>query len=727
MGVAKNSIKIIDLIPGSHLVQIEKFSILVGMPPEVVKSLREKSLPIPQVWLLPDQYLVGGVSRLSVEFPFYYSVFFSGLLQRGERIKLIGTSKQIQDCMDILRLGLLGLNEAEYQEARISRKVWEHQLREIEWLALKDANGNVRTVDSFFEKIPFSENSKIQFEGIEIQKGDFDLHIFSYQGDTRSLHYLAREKILPSYFNQLPPNINLLPYPRFGVHFLGSATGFSNAPSSGMIIQHGCRMILVDAIPYACELLELRGLHRNQISALILTHNHDDHAGGLSEFLFADHRVTLLTTPEIHYQMMKRLSIYTGESIKNVSKYFKFYPLVPGHSFRYYGLEILPHYTIHTIPTIGIEFIYHSLDTVKTIRVMGDQNSLDNIRKMREDGIISEKRFLTQLALFNDPTDLLIGDVGQGVVHGNPKDYEHSLAKKVVFMHQDSLPDQYICRYSLAQPGYCFELVKGSPQNDLLIAAKALQSNFPIHHFDWMDTLLGSCEFRTYNPGEVVLRQHESSDSVFLVLQGQLEFYIDVEGQKPKKIAYAHSGDLFGEMSIVTGQERRNASVVAHSSVRLAELNGRIFYEFIEDQKLKNTLLATWEKRAVVQGIKIFEGLSLSAIYRIARISREIDILSQQVIFSKETKCRDLYLIKKGEVLVHSEVHENLTPTKILLRQSDYFGYLGETFCPPLTASTETDTSLLILSWKHLKEIANDVPLLQYRLNLTATSKPTSK
>lgn len=726
MGLSEKPLEIKGLIPGSHLVQTPNYSILVGMPPEVVKALREKALQVPTVWLLPDQYLVGGVSRLSVEFPFYYSVFYSGLLQQKKRIKLIGTPKQIQDCYDILRLGLLGLNEAEYLEARVSRKVWMHQLQEIEWLALKEEDGSVKKIESFFDPIYFDANQIAQIEDLQIKKIAPDRHEFSYQNqEVLALEYLAQDKILPSYFAHLPPNITLVPSPRFGVHFLGSATGFSNAPSSGMIIQHGSRFILIDAIPYVSELLELRGLHRNQISAILITHNHDDHAGGLSEFLFADQKVTILSTPEIYFQMLKRLSIYTGQTTKDVAKYFHFRPLTPGRLFRYYGLEILAHYTIHTIPTIGAEFIYRKLDAFKSIRVMGDQNSFENIKKMREEEIISERRFLSQVALFNEPTDLLIGDVGQGVIHGSPKDYENTLAKKVVFMHQDSLPSEYICRYSLAQPGYCFELVKGSSRNDLLIAGKVLQNNFPNTPFDWVDALLGACEFRTYNPGEVVLRQNESSDSVFLVLQGQLDFYIDVDQHRPKKVAYAHPGDIFGEMSVVTGTEKRNASVMARSSVKLAELDGRMFYEFIEDQHLKNTLLKTWEKRSVVQGIKFFEGLSLSAIHRIARSSHEVEIPSQNVVFNKETKHREFYVIKEGDVAIFDEFDPQNRTLKMVLHRSDCFGYMG--ICVNISehsvAIAETPTSLLVFSWKQLKDIAKDVPLLQYRLNCNASKQ----
>ena len=712
------SILIQELIPGAHLVQTPTSFILVGMPPEVVKSLKEKSIGTPTIWLLPDQYLIGGVSRLSVEFPFYYSVFFSGLLERASKIKLIGTAKQIEDCMNILRLGLLGLTPEEFMESGTPPEVWNSIYREVQWLALKEKDGSVKSIESFFECHPFEEN-KVEIDGVQIEKLGADHHKFTYQEEETVLHYEANEKILPGYFKSLPSNVNLMPSPRFGVHFLGSATGFSNAPSSGLIIQHGARMILIDPIPYVSELLELRGLHRNQVSAILITHNHDDHAGGLTEFLIADKKMTLITTLEIHHMMMKRLSIFTGQSVEEVSRYFNFCPITPGEHFHYYSLDILAHYTVHSIPTIGAEFTFKSLDMVKKIRVMGDQNSLANISKMLEEGVISEKRYLEQLALFNKPTDLLIGDVGQGVIHGDPKDYENSLAKKIVFMHQDYLPDEYICQYSLAKPGYSFELVQSSYHNELLIAGKVLTSNFQVDQFDWMDALIGSCSLQTFNPGEVVLRQNETSDSVFLVLQGQLDFYIQVKGvARPKKVAYAHAGDLFGEMSVVTGSERRNASVVARNSVHLAEIDGKIFYDFIEHQNLKDTLVKIWQKRAVLQGTKIFGGLALSTINRVAQNASELQFSPNQVIIDQENKIRTLYLIKEGEVLV---TYQNNRLPDELLHRSDCFGYGGSCFktTEDATITTKSETTVLMLSWEQLKEIAKDVPLLLYRLKLS--------
>jgi CRP-like cAMP-binding protein len=702
-----------QIIPGASLIRTANTCILAGMPPEVVKCLKEKEIGIPTVWLLPDQYLVGGISRLSVEFPFYYSVFFSGLLQRNGQIKLIGSQKQIHDCMEILRLGLLGLTRKEMEESQTDPTIIEQLLTEIHWLAIKEKDGRVKTVESFFECYFLEEQERILVEGIQIFKRKADEYHFSFQGEEVLLKYEPTEKILPNYFHKLPPNVNLMPSPRFGVHFLGSATGFSNAPSSGLIVQHGSRMILIDPIPYVSALLEIRGLHRNQISAILITHNHDDHAGGLSEFLVADKKVTLITTKEIHYQMMTRLSIFTGQPLETVSQYFHFCPICPGTPYRYYGLEIISHYTIHSIPTIGAEFVYHGVETTKRIRIMGDQNSLENIRKMRSEGILSEERYQQQLDLFNKPADLLIGDVGQGLIHGDPADYEASLAKQIVFMHQDHLPREYLCRYSLAQPGYSFELIRGSFHNDLLIAGKVLQSNFQIHEYDWVDALLGSCNFRTFNPGEVVLRQNESSDSVFLVLQGQLDFYINVE-QYPKKVAYAHPGDLFGEMSVITGCERRNASVVARSSVHLAELDGHLFYDFISQNNLKATLLETWEKRSVLQGLKLFEGIALSTISRIAQNAYEVHFLPLQILLDPQQLDQNLYIVKEGEVSLTLEGH----PEKTILSRSDYFGYGGSVLKTSKTSSvlSEKKGTLLVLPWSKLQEIAKDVPLLRYRL-----------
>ncbi len=71
---------------------------------------------------------------------------------------------------------------------------------------------------------------------------------------------------------------------------------------------------------------------------------------------------------------------------------------------------------------------------------------------------------------------------------------------------------------------------------------------------------------RVFATGEVVVRQGDRGDSLFIVMQGGLKVAID-----GTEVGSLGEGDIFGEMSLLTG-ERRKATVTAAAEVHLIEI-----------------------------------------------------------------------------------------------------------------------------------------------------------
>ncbi len=72
---------------------------------------------------------------------------------------------------------------------------------------------------------------------------------------------------------------------------------------------------------------------------------------------------------------------------------------------------------------------------------------------------------------------------------------------------------------------------------------------------------------RVFAPGEVVVRQMEEGDSLFIVMLGDLEVSID-----GGRVGALSAGTIFGEMSLLTG-EKRKATVTALTEVHLVEIS----------------------------------------------------------------------------------------------------------------------------------------------------------
>jgi small-conductance mechanosensitive channel/CRP-like cAMP-binding protein len=80
--------------------------------------------------------------------------------------------------------------------------------------------------------------------------------------------------------------------------------------------------------------------------------------------------------------------------------------------------------------------------------------------------------------------------------------------------------------------------------------------------------IAGHANIQDFGDGELIVRQNEPGDSLYIVLDGTCEVLLEKEGQKQKKMATINKGDFFGEMSLLTG-EVRTATVKAleHATV----------------------------------------------------------------------------------------------------------------------------------------------------------------
>jgi small-conductance mechanosensitive channel len=97
-----------------------------------------------------------------------------------------------------------------------------------------------------------------------------------------------------------------------------------------------------------------------------------------------------------------------------------------------------------------------------------------------------------------------------------------------------------------------------------------------------IDRLARRLRHVVFGPGEVILRQGDEGDSLYIVRQGTVAVEIGLLGAS-KEIACLGDGQFFGEMSLMTG-ERRAANVVARTDVECYIVDKEAF-QLILDEK----------------------------------------------------------------------------------------------------------------------------------------------
>lgn len=101
---------------------------------------------------------------------------------------------------------------------------------------------------------------------------------------------------------------------------------------------------------------------------------------------------------------------------------------------------------------------------------------------------------------------------------------------------------------------------------------------------------------RVYENGEILVRQGDVGDAMFVIQEGEVEIVVERDGRETV-VGFAHAGDMLGEMAIFL-HERRSATVRAKGQVRALTVDKKNFLRRInEDPSIAFRLVETMSRR----------------------------------------------------------------------------------------------------------------------------------
>ena len=95
--------------------------------------------------------------------------------------------------------------------------------------------------------------------------------------------------------------------------------------------------------------------------------------------------------------------------------------------------------------------------------------------------------------------------------------------------------------------------------------------------YDFSNLVRSAVDARDYAPGEVIVREGEAGDCMFVILEGEVD--VSAAGRVVTQLG---AGSLFGEMSMIN-DEPRSATVTAKTQLRLVPITRRRFI-FLTEQ-----------------------------------------------------------------------------------------------------------------------------------------------
>jgi len=686
---------------GSRLYEDDHGSILTGQPPEVLKGLLLHGVSNFDTLVLPDIKEKGGSLTNSLEFPLYFFLFVSNGLSEGRRLNLVGEEADLSHALRLLRITLFGPTRTELASWNTEKELVDEWIAVSDELALKDREGRIIPVEDFFNLLPF-ENGKVKVGEQTITHVGEDVFDIGVGNKNTRIDLNEDVAIEPPYqvaSDSVPGGLV-----KMGIEVLSGASGFTpTEPCTGLALCYNGEYLLIDCIPFLDQHLFARGISKNQVGAIFLTHLHDDHSS-LFPLLLIPHKVDLITTREIFYMAMGKIACGLGWKAEAVEEHFNLVEVRPGKRLNYFGLTIDTHVTVHSVPTVGATFSTVNRGIERTVCVVGDNHTMSAIHDMSRRGLIRFSTVKNLDRLYSDRFSLLVADGGAGAIHGDPADAIQSASGRVVFVHVEELTNEFNTTFSLATSGKRYTILEGDPAiytsqiNHYLTVW--LGRPFPNR---WMRSLLAEEEIRRYDTDDVILAQDSSTRGyVYLILTG----YVDVVQHDGKQLhleAKLQAGDILGEMAVITGARTRNASVVARTPVTLCVFSEGTFKSFIVAEGIQDKLLKQWSLRPAIARQPQFSQLSSTVYEKISQIAEKKNMEAGDAIELTDTHwC----LLPEGSATINGQ------------SMSAYEDYGQRLFAPAVTGpvTSREGAQLLMINFRRLEKLRLECPQLNYYL-----------
>lgn len=102
---------------------------------------------------------------------------------------------------------------------------------------------------------------------------------------------------------------------------------------------------------------------------------------------------------------------------------------------------------------------------------------------------------------------------------------------------------------------------------------------------------------REFSPGALIFREGEVGNTAYLLTEGQVEISVQ-QGEKRSILAILKPVTVFGEMALLSKDQKRTASATAVGATKVAEISRKDFEDFMEQSpKLVNAVLTNLVER----------------------------------------------------------------------------------------------------------------------------------
>lgn len=672
-----------------YVVNTAAGAVLVNCPPETLKYLLANQITPPTTVLLPPDVPAGrelgssgfvrrGINYASVEFLIYSSYFVNG--RKATLITV--TNAQAERLRRVLQETINGPETSFY-----GTDAWvQHECAAV---GFYPPLGRAPTVDDM-----------VIITSLEAGGGELGATTITCIGEafvfSESGASIAQ---VPTRINQVALPLTLAPpqplhRQELTLQFIGGSDGFDPTGITTCFLAYlgttvDTQATLFDTAAYMLVRLGHLGISSSQISAVVLSHLHEDHLAGLPELiLMGGHRVRLITSDVVYRSLLRVLSALLDLPEGDVAALFDHYPLNPGAPLELDGHRFETIYAIHSIPTMAVR--------VAGVCYSGDMRYDEEwFTELEQRGVLTGAR-RAELLQFADGASVLVQDVGGGTIHSTitPRLLQALTAKsqRLVLAHtsKNLLPSdsaELAGRVEFAGSGKIVAFGAEIPDDAEVevretIAACPLFARLSITE---RLALAGTAEVVDYDAGAIITQEGDQSDGcAYIVHSGLVE--IRISGAQVRVLA---RGSSIGERGAILG-DARTSTMVARGPVQLLRFGPTVFRPIAEQLGLAQAFArAEW-----LAQVPVLRELPWASLLDLALDLEPRTLQPNEQLFTYGEPGFEGYLLVSGAMRFTDESGKLLEQID---RPGEFFGGRAALYGTPRSASAQA--GVLTVVW----------------------------
>jgi hypothetical protein len=629
----------IQVIDTAHLVTLpDGGAVMVGAPPEALKILVLWEFPYPSTVVLPpDPLFAHGMNQASFEFILFNHLFRMNGLRDRKPLLLVCDEEQQPRVESLLHGILRGPDDAAMAAFR-TPAAHRRQLL-LETAAVSGVVART-PLEDLARVVVFKDGRAELPDGVVLENGNGEVRVCQGRESVSVPRRASSRELLPLYF----ADVNTpLQGPRFGLQIIGSASGFSGAEwGSCFIVWINGQPLIIDGTPYLDDHLRLLGIEDDHILGYLITHNHEDHANALGQ-LINRRPVTLLTSGPVMAALVQRLSAILACPAEEVRRLFRWVPLHPGmegygEPLHWFGAEIRTWYSVHTIPTLGVDISMGG----KHIRMPGDTLWGRQLEPLLQEGVISPERYRFIQHTY-DGADVIVADAGGGPIHPDPQEVHelvaHGCCSHLMVTHVPEFAREFLPN---AEPGASVVLLpreERAPEEAMALFSSPVLRGVPER---WLLALLYGGDME-----EAASVAQEHGDGAVMVLAGSILLRDGDEARVPLQ-----RGDLYHPSLTPWIREPRVQATAKWT--RVLRIPEPLYQGFLKDTGVRASLERLFRTRIWWRPIT-GEELGLDTMVELAALCRERRFHAGAEIVRQGDRATHFYIVTEGRVTVERQ------------------------------------------------------------------------